>query len=117
MEALVPHDFGRSRYAAELLDPKVRDKLIAYIKAEVGGQGELAKQAIAETFANRGVARNQRLSDVLSGSYFPNITHQRASRPVSEADRAAYQPVIDKVLGGSNITNYATGNASGTVGF
>jgi hypothetical protein len=117
MEALVPDDLGRSRYAAELLDPKVRDKLIAYIKAEVGGQGELAKQAIAETFANRGVARNQRLSDVLSGSYFPNITHQRASRPVSEADRAAYQPVIDKVLGGSNITNYATGNASGTVGF
>jgi len=61
MEALVPDDLGRSRYATELLDPRVRDKLIAYIKAEVGGQGELAKQAVAETFANRGVARNQRL--------------------------------------------------------
>lgn len=110
-------DLGRSRFLTELMDPKVRDKLIAYIKAEVGGQGELAKQAIGETFFNRGTARNQRLSDVLSGSYFPNVTHQRAARGVSEADRTAYDPIIKSILAGSNISNYATGNASGTVGF
>jgi len=108
---------GRERFDAELRDPKVRDRLIAYIKAEVGGQGQDAQQAIAETFFNRGTARNQRLRDVLSGSYFPSITHQRASRPVTDADRAAYGPLIDKVMQGSNLTNYATGNASGTVGF
>jgi len=113
----VADDLGRSRFATELLDPRVRDKLIAYIKAEVGGQGQNAWQAIAETFANRGVARNQTLDRVLSGDYFPQVTHQRAARPVTPADRAQYDPIIDKVLAGSNIANYATGNASGTVGF
>jgi len=108
---------GRERYDAELQNQRVRDRLIAYMKAETGGQGPEASQAVAETFANRGIARQQPLSRVLSGSYFPSSTHSAASRPVTDADRAKFGPIIDKVMAGSNITNYATGNASGTVGF
>ena len=101
----------------ELQDPRVRDKLLAYTKAEVGGQGPQAWQAFLETTFNRAVARKQTLADVLSGSYFPRETHQNAARGVNENTRAAYAPVVQNVLGGSNITNYATGNASGNVGF
>ena len=110
-------DLGRRRFAEELQDPQVRDKLLAYTKAEVGGQGPQAWQAFIETTLNRAVARRKSLADVLSGEYFPGVTHQRAARGVDANTRAAYDPVVQSVLGGSNITNYATGNASGTVGF
>jgi hypothetical protein len=109
--------FGRDRYKSQLADPRVLDRLIGYTKAEVGGQGPQAQQAFIESILNRGVARGQPLSQVLSGSYFPQETHSKASRPVSEADRATYGSLIDKVLAGSNVSNFATGNASGGVGF
>lgn len=108
---------GRGRFAKELADPRVRDRLIAYTQAEVGGQGPEAQQAFMETIFNRAIARNQPLAQVLSGSYFPATTHTRAARPVGDTMRASYEPIIGKVMAGSNITNYATGNASGTVGF
>lgn len=101
----------------ELQDPRARDKLLAYTKAEVGGQGPQAIQAFLETTFNRAMARGKTLADTLSGAYFPGVTHSRAARGVSENTRSEYAPVVQNVLGGSNITNYATGNASGTVGF
>ena len=108
----------RSRwFSNELADPRVRDRLIAYTHSEVGGQGPQAQQAFMESIFNRAAARGQPLAKTLSGSYFPRVTHERATRPVSEAQRASYGPLVQSVLGGSNITNYATGNASGTVGF
>jgi hypothetical protein len=110
-------NFGRSRFVNELADPAVRDRLIAYTQAEVGGQGPRAQQAFIESILNRAVARNQPLQRTLSGSYFPDVTHQRAARGVNEAQRLTYTPLISEVLGGSNVSNYATGNASGTVGF
>jgi hypothetical protein len=113
----VPDDLGRSRFTAELQDPRVRDKLLAYTKAEVGGQGPAAWQAFIETTLNRAVARGKTLADTLSGAYFPRETHQNAARGVNDKIRASYDPVVQSVLAGSNVTNYATGNASGTVGF
>lgn len=108
----------RSRfYGRELSDPRVIDRLIGYTRAEVGDQGPEAQQAFIESVLNRGISRDQPLAKVLSGSYFPDVTHSRADRPVSEAERAKYGPLIQSVLGGSNVTNYATGNASGSVGF
>jgi hypothetical protein len=113
----VPNDLGRSRFSTELMNPRVLERLLAYTKAEVGGQGPEAQQAFMETIFNRAVARGKSLAEVLSGSYFPSVTHERASRGVDARTRAAYDPVVQSVLGGSNITNFATGNASGTVGF
>lgn len=115
---IVPNSkFGRDRLAEELKDPRIRDRLIAYTKAEVGGQGPQAQQAFIESIFNRAVARRQTLERTLSGSYFPDVTHQRAQGPVGEAQRASYAPLVRDVLGGSNLSNFATGNASGTVGF
>ena len=110
-------NLGRTRFLDELANPAVRDRLIAYTRSEVGGQGPQAQQAFMESIFNRAVARNQPLAKTLSGDYFPAVTHQRAMRPVSDAERAAYTPLVSDVLGGSNVAKYATGNASGTVGF
>jgi hypothetical protein len=108
---------GRERFLDELQDPRIRDRLIAYTRAEVYGQGPEAEQAFMETIFNRAAARGQSLRQTLSGSFFPAITHRRAEIPVTEAERARYGNTISSVLAGSNISNYATGNASGTVGF
>jgi hypothetical protein len=100
-----------------MANPAVRARLAAYTQAEVGGQGPEAQQAFMETIFNRAAARNQSIETTLSGSYFPGSTHARAARGVTEAQRAQYGPMADAVLAGSNISNFATGNASGTVGF
>jgi hypothetical protein len=108
---------GRGRFFGELSDPATLNRLIAYTDAEVGGEGPDAHQAFIESVLNRSVARNQPLATTLSGDYFPSETHRKADRSVSEGEIGAYSGAIGKVLGGSNITNYATGNASGDVGF
>jgi hypothetical protein len=113
-----PRDqFGRSNYKDELANPAVRNRLAAYTQAEVGGQGPQAQQAFMETIFNRARSRNQSLAQTLSGPYFPDITHWRARQPLSDAQKGYYGDMIGNVLGGSNVANYATGNASGTVGF
>jgi hypothetical protein len=108
----VADDLGRRRFAEELQDPRVRDKLLAYTKAEVGGQGPQAWQAFIETTLNRAVARRKSLADVLSGEYFPGVTHQRAARGVDQNTRAAYDPVVQSVLGGSRDLTRAGGRGS-----
>lgn len=108
---------GRGRFLNELQDPAIRNRLIAYTRAEVGGQGPEAQQAFMETIFNRATSRRQSLRDTLAGSYFPAITHSRARQPVGAAAQSSYGDIISRVLAGSNITNYATGNASGNVGF
>jgi hypothetical protein len=107
----------RDRFRWELSNPETRDRLAAYTQAEVGGQGQQAQQAFMEETLNRARARGQSIPEVLSGSYFPWITHARARSPLTDQQRGYYAPLIESVLGGSNITNFATGNASGSVGF
>src|SRR5262249_13539499 len=94
-------------------DPARRDRLMRYARAEVGGQGPQAQQAFMEAMTNMAGNRGA----FLPFNYFPAVTHQRAARPRTDAERAQYGPIADAVAGGSNISNYATGNASGTVGF
>lgn len=109
---------ARKRFAKELEDPEVAARLAAYTQAEVGSQGAAAQQAFMESIMNRAAARGQTLRQTLSGSYFPGITHSRASAYMRDPRyREKYKAMMDAVLGGSNISNYATGNASGTVGF
>jgi hypothetical protein len=84
-----------------------------YTRAEVGGQGPQAQQAFMEAMTN--MAGNR--GTFLPYNYFPNVTHSRAARPLSEAERAQLAPIAEAVAAGSNVANYATGNASGNVGF
>lgn len=113
----------RKRFAEELKDPEVAARLAAYTRAEVGSQGPQAEQAFIESTLNRAAARGQTIRETLSpggkaGSYFPNITHQKAAQfGADPRTLARYRKTIEAVLGGSNISGYATGNASGTVGF
>lgn len=109
---------ARKRFAKELEDPDVAARLAAYTEAEVGSQGAAAQQAFMESIMNRASARGQTLRETLSGSYFPGITHSKAQRFMGDPRyREKYKGMTGAVLGGSNISNYATGNASGTVGF
>lgn len=113
----------RKRFAEELKDPEVAARLAAYTRAEVGSQGPQAEQAFIESTLNRAAARGQTIRETLSpggkaGSYFPKITHQKAAQFGADPRTVArYRKTIEAVLGGSNVSGYATGNASGTVGF
>jgi hypothetical protein len=110
---------GESRmfFNEELKISAIRDRLFAYTEVEVGSQGPKAWQAFMETIFNRASARQQTLRQTLSGPYFPAITHARARRGASDKTRAKYSDMLIDVIGGSNISGFATGNASGAVGF
>lgn len=108
----------RAKFSEELKDPAVAARLAAYTEAEVGSQGPAAQQAFIESIMNRASARNQTLRQTLSGSYFPAVTHMRAMQFMNNPKlMAKYGAIISAVLGGSNISGLATGNASGSVGF
>ena len=108
----------RSQFKNDFLDPDIRNRLIALTHAEVGTQGPQAKQAFMESVVNRAASRGQPLSAAINDpSYFPKITQQRAARGVPGNLAGGYSPLVDAVAGGSNTAKYATGNASGTVGF
>jgi hypothetical protein len=106
-----------------------RDKLLAnvdtrnliyrYAEAEVGNQGPKAKQAFIEQATNMAASQGKPVEEVLQARnpYFPDITHSRANRPLSEAKQAEYEALGQSVREGSNVCNYCTGNASGTVRF
>lgn len=104
----------RARLVAELNRPEVKDRLMALTGVEVGGQGAEAARAFVETVFNRALARNQSLERTMQTDYYPNLGNTGSLTP---ADRSRMTAIIDDVVRGSNSTNYATGNASGTVGF
>lgn len=105
----------RSSFDAELKDPAVRQRLAAIAYRETGGQGPQAQQAFIESVINRAAARGKTISQTISGQdgYFPQVSLQ----PVQPTRLSSYGPIIDRVAAGSNVSNGATGNASGGVGF
>lgn len=108
----------RARFIEELKDEAVAARLAAFTEAEVGSQGAQAQQAFIESIMNRAAARGQTLAQTLSGSYFPDTTHARARRFANEKRlQEKYRHAIQSVLDGSNVSGFATGNASGSVGF
>ncbi|MFG1247265.1 hypothetical protein [Xanthobacter flavus] len=108
----------RFAYSQELQNPAVRARLAALTHAEVGGQGPAAQQAFIETIMNRAAARGQTLAQTMTGSYFPEVTHLRtAAYSSSPGITSRYDGAITAALQGSNVGRFATGNASGTVGF
>jgi hypothetical protein len=97
-------------------NPDLKRKFMALISAEAGDQSDQAKLAFAESIVNRAIARGQDLYGTLDntyGHYFPPKTINQLGRPISASEQKVLSPFIDKVMNGSNISNYATGNESG----
>lgn len=102
----------------ELKNQDILDRLYAITEAEVGPYNKKDQIAFMESVVNRAIARGESLYDTLNTSYFPNQTYRRAAGYIgSEELRKKYQDVYDNVMSGSNISKYATGNASGNVRF
>jgi hypothetical protein len=105
----------RQSYAEELKNnPKLKQDLFDLAEAEVGGQGVVAKQAFMESVLNRAAARGQTLAQAIHDrAYYPNTTMRKVG--TGRGNRAEEQ--LMEVFEGSNISNWATGNASHGVGF
>lgn len=111
----------RSRFAAEFADPGFRRRMIALGKIEVGGQKwsdgsqEKAFQAWLETPANRALAVGAKTV----GSRLDGRNHAYWGggignpNSVTEAELKRYGPSFDAVAKGSNLSKWATDNASG----
>jgi hypothetical protein len=110
---------SRASFAQELQDPAVRERLFTLMKAEVGGQGPEAQLAFTETVFNRALVQGTSVTNIISNTayYQPykDGAFQRAANNLSSNDRQNYANIVSKVQAGSNITNGATHNASGTV--
>jgi hypothetical protein len=106
----------RSAYSSELQNPATVANLLALTHNEVGKQGPEAQQAFMETVFNRAAARGVSLGQVISDrQYYPQASFRKANATEEEANN--YIQILGNVVGGSNVSNYATGNASGNVGF
>lgn len=113
---------ARSVFSGQLGDPGMRRLLAASVRAEVGGQGPEAEQAYIESVFNRAAARGMTLqqaliSDARSGGYYPATTINKLGAAISPDEQARIDAHVGKVLAGSNLANFATGNASHGVGF
>jgi hypothetical protein len=113
----------RADYGKQLdANPAAQEKLMALMIAEEGNDPQ-ARTALAETVFNRGISRNAGSIDAVmdpryyqpmsdgSGNYEKALQRVRAD----PALRAQLQSEIQAVRGGSNVSNLATDNASGTV--
>lgn len=111
----------RSKFFAELQNPEVRQTFYQMMQAEVGGQGRDAQVAFAETVFNRAYASNRSIKSILGdrGYYQPykDGGFARAGRDLSANPSISknFASVLSEVASGSNTTNGATDNASGSV--
>jgi hypothetical protein len=106
----------RKRIGEELKDPETRRLLAASTKAEVSGQGPEAEHSYIESVTNRALSRNKSLKETLRDPhYYPETTKNKLDNRVSASDQARIDEHTGKVLAGSNVTNYGTGNESGNV--
>ena len=101
----------RAKFGEELKDPAVRERFFQLTAAENPQNPE----AFMESVMNRANARGQTLQQAMNDrAYYPGVS-VRGKDPGQY--RGSMEKAIGGVLGGSNITNYATGNASLNVGF
>lgn len=102
---------------AKDIDPKTAVELYKLTQNEVGGQGIEAQQAFLETVFNRAKVRKQSIADTINDrNYYPAASFKEV--PLHDGvDTTDYQDVLNNVINGSNISDFATGNASGNVGF
>ena len=107
-------DQARTGIGQELQNPETRRLLAASTYAEVGDQPQM-QQAYMESVINRAVASQRSLSSTLRSSYYPAATRNQLGRTFTADQMGPYNQLIDSVLGGSNVSNLATGNESGKV--
>ncbi len=104
----MPESLGyRRQLLADNMSRKDAERLFRTVAAED------PKDPVAhmESVFNRADARDQKVGDAASDSnYYPEST-------IASKDQPDYSQALDEVLGGSNKTKYATGNASQNVGF
>jgi hypothetical protein len=105
----------RQKFKSELdADPALKQDLFDLAEAETGGQGSTTKQAFIESVMNRASARGQTLRQAVHDSgYYPKTTTSK----VGAGGGPQVNDILNTVFSGSNVSGYATGNASGTVGF
>lgn len=100
---------ARSAYAAELSDPGVQQMLFARVASENGGAGAIAQ---IESMLNRGIARGQSMTEVMGGSYWAKDGTANMQAMLRSGRVPDYRADLRAVMGGSNVSNYSTGNAS-----
>lgn len=112
----------RANQMKELEDPKVRAAVIARAEIEVGSQPQ-AQQAWLESVFNRAAANRLSLYDAVSNTpkhrYYPGKDDSRwknLSGNVSDNLDKKFAGHLSAVGGGANTIDYATDNASGTLG-
>jgi hypothetical protein len=105
----------RKRFAKELEDPAVQDKLMRLAKAEVGTGNPARTQAFIESVMNQSASRHKTLAQTMSPAYYDALRHGPIAAP-SAAEAAKLQAAQQAVLAGGNVSNYATGNWSGAIG-
>lgn len=95
------------------------DKLMFFNRTlrEVGGQSDPAAQAWMETVMNRAASRSKSLRQVITGAYYGKNNDSGLTNALSDSNKLRLDAAVALVLAGSNLTKYATGNASGNVGF
>lgn len=109
----------RKKFAAEMqANPRVRDMIAAMGQQEVGGQPG-AQSAHVEVLMNRASARGHTMAQELNSSYYDPYrkgTYQSKLASLTDAERAKWNPIIDRAVAGANTSDYATGTASGGEG-
>src|SRR6516165_8313569 len=106
---------ARDKFARELKNPEIKERLFRLTEVEVHHQGPKATQAFMESVLNRADARGQTLAKAINDRHYYPAVSLRGWDPGD--NRPMFRAVLDKVLAGSNLAGFATGNASGHVGF
>jgi hypothetical protein len=117
LKAVTTNAFGggidRSRFQAELdADPALKQKVLAISAGE--NQDPVANQAVMESMMNRAAMMKTPLAfearTTGEGGYYAGYNPAALNNP---AYMKMAEGNLDKVLKGSNVSNYATDNASG----
>jgi len=106
---------ARDKFARELKNPEIKERLFRLTEVEVHNQGPKATQAFMESVLNRADARGQTLAEAINDRHYYPAVSLRGWDPGD--DRPMFRAVLEKVLAGSNVAGFATGNASKHVGF
>ena len=112
--------FARERFAGELNDPAVREKLFAVTLSEVGFKDATSHRALMETVFNRADVRGWNIDRTLDPRYyepFQNGSYQRNLSLLRNNPQLQQQleERLKEVIGGSNDSNFGTDNASSGV--
>lgn len=95
-------------------NPSIRKRLIYLTHKEVGSQGDAAQQMFIETVMNRAYARKMTLAKTMNSKYYPPLRSKM--RGIAPRHERKYALMIDKALEGSNLSHFATDNASNQPG-